>query len=448
MNAIVFVALIASIYQISRRSVNEAVLRVYLPTLLLIPGIYSLRLAHLPPMNFSTLAIYPIGFALLFTQMRNWKLTRMDLWVVLFGAGAFYSNMAATGMNDGIFFMFDMVASALIPYMIGKLLLEQDGMRERFVRRFVGLMFIAAVFSLWEFRMGTNLFTTLFGVFFPDQKPWLMQVRGGWVRVAASYQSAELCGIVFMGALMLSRWLVFIDKDKPEKKYLRVRRSVIVFLALALGVFMSESRGPWLGGILGVIIAQIGASKNVRRMAVITGLFLAIAGTAGYFYAQKYTAGSIYDAENLEQESAIYRRQLMDNYKPIVERGGLFGWGAVDFPKVPGQNSVDNEFLLVQITQGKFGFWLYVLICGETVLSLLRASGRTTNRADLCFYSCLGGILGGELLTLTTVYMGGQTYMLFFLTVGWSQSVRETQLATAAVPQIAAGRFAFQKVFA
>ncbi|MBT9330257.1 O-antigen ligase family protein [Paracidobacterium acidisoli] len=448
MPAIVFAALIASIYQIKRRGVSEAVLRVYLPALLLIPGIYSLRLSHLPPLNFSSLAIYPIGIALLFGHMREWKLTRTDLWVMVFMAGAFYSNLVATGMNDAIFFMFDMVASALFPYMIGKLLLEQPGMRERFARRFVGLMFIAAVLSLWEFRMGTNIFTTAFASFFPGQQPWLMQVRGGWVRVAASYQSAELCGIVFLGALMFGRWLVFVDKDRPEKRYFRVRRSVIIFLALALGVFMSESRGPWLGGILGLVIAQVGASKNVRRAVTIVGLLLAIGGTAGYFYAQRYTAGSIYDADNLEQESAIYRRQLLENYKPIVEQGGFFGWGAVNFPKVPGQNSVDNEFLLVQITQGQLGFWLYVLLCGEAAFSILRATQRGTNPVDLCFYTCLGGLLGGELLTLTTVYMGGQTYMLFFLAVGWSQSLRETQTATATAPQLAPGRFAFQKVFA
>jgi preprotein translocase subunit SecG len=448
MYAIVLLAAIASIYQISVRSAAEAALRVWLPMLLLVSPLYSLAIPHMPSLSFTTCAILPIGFTLLASQMRNWTFSRADIWILLFVGGEFYSNLAATGFGDATYAVFGTICSGLFPYVIGKLILEQDGMRERFARRFTGLMFIVTVLSVAEFRMGFNVFTQIEGMFFPGQRSWLMQVRGGWVRVAGPYMTAELGGIVFLCAMMMGRWLTVVDKDQPEKRYLGMRRSVIVFLALAFGVFMSQSRGPELGAIFGLMIGQIGASKNVRRTAIVIGLFLAIGGTAGYFYAKKYTEGSIYDAKTIEQENAIYRRELLDNYQPIVDRGGFFGWGAVDFPKVAGQPSIDNEFLLLQITQGKLGFWMFVLLCAESALAIFRAAWRTTNQADLCFYTCLGGMLGGELLTLTTVYMGGQSHTLFFLAVGWSQALRATQPATAEVPQIAQGRFAFQKVFA
>jgi hypothetical protein len=59
----------------------------------------------------------------------------------------------------------------------------------------------------------------------------------------------------------------------------------------------------------------------------------------------------------------------------------------------------------------------------------------------------LGCVLG-LLLTLTTVYMGAQSYPLFFLLMGWSQSLRQTQTATATVPEATAARLRFRRVFA
>jgi len=451
MDPLVLISMVLAIVVIKRQSLNDAVIKVYLPSLLIIPEFYSVRLPHLPPIGFAAAAIIPIGFVMFKNHLRDWKVQRADFWLALFVLGATYSELIRDGSSDAVFMLVEQIFSVVLPYAIGKLLLEQDGIRERFARQFVLLLAVVAILSLWEFRMGTNLFTTIIGMFFPAHHAWLMQIRGGWIRVAGPYASCILAGVIFLAGWILSMWVSYVDKiSGTDKKYwFGLRRSLLLPLILFAGLIMAQSRGPWIGAALAFVVARIGKAKNVRRTAIVTICFCCIAGGIGYSYANRYTDGSMAEAKTIEQENAIYRRQLLDNYKPIIEQGGLFGWGSVDFPKVPGQNSIDNEFLLLQITQGKVGFWTYVLLGIESMIAVFMAARRATQRVDLYFALSLGGILAGILLSLSTVYMGAQTGPLFFLFVGWSQSLRQTQTFTAAAPQaVPTARFAFRRVFA
>jgi hypothetical protein len=449
MDPLVLLAMVASIYVISRRSLDDAVIQVFLPVFLIIPGFYSFRLPHLPPIGFADAAIIPIAYIMFRDHLRYWKLQRADVWVVIFILGSAYSEVINDGTSDAVFVLIGNILAGFFPYAIGKLLLERDGMRERFIRQFVNVLAIIAILSLWEFRMGTNLFTTIIGRFFPSHHSWLMQIRGGFVRVAGPFASCILAGVIFLVGWIFSMWVSYVNKmSGNDKKYFGIRSSRLLPLILFAGLFMSQSRGPWIGALFAFVVARVGKAKNIRQTAIVTICFCCIAGGIGYSYAQRYTAGEITDATTIEQENAIYRRQLLDNYKPIIEQGGWFGWGAVDFPKVPGQNSIDNEFLLLQITQGKVGFWSFVLIGMESLIAVITAARRYTQKADLYFYLCIGGTLAGLLLSVSTVYMGAQTFPLFFLLVGWSQSLKQTQTFAAAAPQAASTRFAFRRVFA
>jgi hypothetical protein len=168
----------------------------------------------------------------------------------------------------------------------------------------------------------------------------------------------------------------------------------------------------------------------------------------GYIKAEQYTAGSIWDAKDIEQENAIYRRQLLDSYKPIVQRGGFLGFGVIDWPKIPGMNSIDNEFLFIQITQGQLGYVCFLLLSLEAAIAIFRAVRKATAPTDIYFFLCLGGCIAGFLLSLTTVYLGAQSYPLFFMLIGWSQSLRQTQSGMPALPEASSSRLKFRRVFA
>ena len=127
-----------------------------------------------------------------------------------------------------------------------------------------------------------------------------------------------------------------------------------------------------------------------------------------------------------EQQTAQYRQQLTENYLPVAELGGAWGWG-MNFPRVGGQNSIDNEYLFVYLVQGYMGLIALVLLMLEGAASLLIAGLRATLKEDRHFSFSLLGILAGFVLTLGTVFLGSQAYVIFFMLIGWSQAIRVSQ---------------------
>jgi len=448
MEATVFLVLFYSIYLIKKRSIADATVNLFLPLFLLIPSFYGLRLPHLPGLDFPSAALIPIAVALLVRHWREWKFQRSDLWVALFFAGSYYSELAHSGASNAGLVFAGNVIKGVLPYILGKMVLEQEGVRERFARRYMHIACFVAVVSIWEFRMGNDLFITAENFIF--RTPGIGgQVRGGFVRVAGPFSGAIQAGTLFSIAWLFSMWLGMQDQSRgDDPKYWGLRRSTIRSLAIAGGLLMTLSRGPIIGTILGYLVARIGKAKKMGRTAVITLVLIAIGGTIAYIKIQQYTSADYWSAPTVEQQTAIYRRQLLDNYKPIVEKGGLFGYGVVDRPSVDGQFSIDNAYLFIQVTQGNLGLWTFVLMGMEALLAALLAARRSAQRSDAYFALCMAGGMAGFLLALTSVWLGGSMFSLFFLMVGWSQSLRQTQTVGVLVPQPVNPRFSFRRVIA
>jgi hypothetical protein len=61
---------------------------------------------------------------------------------------------------------------------------------------------------------------------------------------------------------------------------------------------------------------------------------------------------------------------------------------------------------------------------------------------------CVGGAMAGVLLTVTTVWLSPPIFTVFFLLLGWSQSLRQTESVTVVAPQPVSARFSFRRKFA
>ena len=448
MQATVFLVLFLSIYWIKARSVEAAVLDLFLPAYLFIPAVYGFRLPHLPGLNFPTAVLLPVAVTLASRYGREWKFTRADLWIGLFMGGATLTEMLHSDPGTAGLVFFDTFFLGALPYMVGKLLLERDDMRERFIRRFLYLTAIIALISVWEYRMGMNIFARIYAILF-GWGGFVAQVRGGFVRVSASFGGCEQAGTMFGAAFVLSMWLASVDKGKAdEPKYLGLRRSTWILVLTCGGIFMANSRGPELGAVLGFLIARVGKAKNVRRTAIVTLLLIVVGGSIGYVKMMAYSSGSIWDAKDKAQEDAIYRRVLLDEYKPYIQAGGLLGYGVVARPVVAGMFSIDNAFLNIQLIQGDLGLWTYILMYAEALLAAFLAARRATQRSDMVFALCIGGAIAGLMVTLTTLWMGPPMFSLFFLLLGWSQSLRQTQSVAVTAPQAIPARFSFRRVVA
>jgi len=452
---VIFLPLILSLIVLFRKSLEQAILGVYLPVLLCVPLYDSLKLTGLPPLTPANTAIVPIGVWLLATKMRNLRFTRSDGWMVVFGIScevALFQRMPSS--TFGLFALFVFFTNCFFPYLIGKLLIEQQGLREAFVKRFVFLMAIVGAISVYEYRMGTNPFHFVWVRIFPEYgvnggfAAFMGQIRWGFTRASGPVRSSETMGIVFLTATLMAYWLY---RNKMwEKKFRFIShpytKGGLIFAGVCIGMFTCQARGPYLGVMLGLIIARISNGKNLKRRMRYTFIFLIILGGAVYSFGKQYASADA-KVETGDQGNAVYRSQMIQNYWPVVQEGGIFGW-AIKWPIQHGQKSIDNAFLLYGLEQGYAGAGSFIMLLLEALIAISIALKKMKQRQDIDFIFCMGGCILGQIVSLGTVAIEEPMVQIVFLMVGWAQSVSNSEtVGEVAVPEVEAPKFAFRRVF-
>jgi hypothetical protein len=499
----------------SEGGVDTAFLSVYLPTLFLLPIDYTLRVPHLPELSVSQLSVIPVGMVALFRLVRRGSFVLMDFLVLSFLISLTISEVGYEKVTkDGIFLSVASFISMFLPYAIGRTLIE-PGNRIVVVRRIVLLMLLLGAPGFFEWRMGRNLYASIGDVFGVVMSPTI-QLRDGRGRFSAAFQNAEVAGTVIAMALALNTWLAFlwrtrtnrlsiaeapaveeevvlpVGKERRQGMLTDGRRragafagagleveapparvvlgpleqdpnALFAFLAkyhiaeilLVVYIYLTQSRGPELALVAGYLILQIPRFKNVKLATVVVTALLAVGAAGAYQYFSEQTNVTDVNAIHDEQQgSAYYRRQMLELFKPIVERGGWLGWGYMSFPHAQGLGnlgngvqSVDNQFLYVQLGQGKLGYFLFILIAVESVRTAFMRTWRLQSLPDRAFAVCMLSALVMLWITLTTVYMGSQLPQVSFLLIGWAQSIVESRPQVAAEEAATQPAFFFRRVF-
>jgi hypothetical protein len=137
-------------------------------------------------------------------------------------------------------------------------------------------------------------------------------------------------------------------------------------------------------------------------------------------------------ARTMSQESALYRKVLIERYVDIAIDHAALGWGRNTWPKLPGMASIDNYFLLLSLMHGLVatGLLLFVFAWqGTRVFRRGLAEPHDSNSLALTF----AGIFLAVFVTLGTVYLGEQVMPALFFLLGWS----EAYLQRRAMPAVA-----------
>ena len=474
MDLIILIPAVACWVVLARGSVRSALINVYLPSVLLLPQYFELRFTHFPPMTFAATAIIPLGVAIWVSEMRCWRLDWMDLLVLLFAVSAGLSEGLSTvladgkwlrlftspaetlqaDVNNGIFQFIAGITTVILPYMLGKLLIEHgevDGqpMRKMLVRRMVVLLAIVAAISVFDFVIGSSLWQRVFRHFFPGQIVyWPNQMRWGFGRIAGPYGHAILAGMMFLMGLTYCVWLRMFAPDWGGRKVINglpLTLKGLVLWAIVAGLLMTQSRGPWLGVVLALVFVFLMRSFSMGKATAIFLLLLAAFSAAGYFFGNKYSEVAPGQPISEEQDSVIYRRNLIRNYAPLVMERKAFGWGITTYPVMGGQKSIDNEFLMLAVTQGFTGLGLFVAIVAGCAARLLWLAARPMLAEDQGLVFAHLALLIGLMTALSTVYLGEQVMLLFFLIVGWVQGMNPARV-TVGGPAAIAPRFQFRRV--
>jgi hypothetical protein len=413
-----------------RSGTRSAFLNVLLPVLLLFPTNFFLMITHLPNLTFVDVTLLVLGLGLAAMDLPRWKFSRMDLYVVLFIFSCGYSEWVHyAAWRAGAL----AVMEGLVPYMAAKLLLGEPRMAIETIKRFVILVAIASLVGMYEFLFKRNPYSYVWSHFYPGQWGFAgTQIRWGFGRMSGPYTQSELAGIIIMAALLLALWLMrwtpkgtwFGDPASTAGgvRDRKLPRAKMVMLLLALSLYMTQARGPWIGTMVALAVASIGRAQRPGRRAIILLTFFVVVGIPAYQFGKDYLSGPRTDYGS-EKETAQYRAELIDNYIPLAESGGAWGLGRM-VPIVHGQTSIDNEYLFVWLVQGYVGLATFLLIVIEAAVAFSRTGTRAAAARDRQLLFGLLGILLGMAFILTTVWLGAQSFELLFLLAGWSQVIQ------------------------
>jgi hypothetical protein len=407
------------------RSPQRALLGAWLPLLLLVPDGFRAITPGLPDPNFNQAAILPVLAAALIREGRHYRFALTDLLVLAFAVLVGLSEYLASGYSDAQNLMFGTIASVAAPYLCARLLLDSPAMDEALARRLVLVLAGLAVIGLYEAKFGWNPFFGIIGVLFPGQGTgWVTTFRHGIARVAGPYSHAILAGVMMVIAYRLQRWLQSRQAWAVAPTWWPALPGTIggwLRGILLVGSLMTVARGPWLGGLLGGLIVMAGSHPKRGQLFLWGGLGALLLAVPAWLMLSAYMDVAPGAAMSASQESALYRKVLMDKYLAIAIDHAWLGWGLTKWPKVDGMVSVDNYFLLLSLMHGVLACAAFVALFLWVGVRLMRRSLADSLRPDSLHLSLLA-ILAAVFLSVGTVYLGEQVLPLLFLIFGWSEA--------------------------
>ena len=401
--------------------VEKVFCRLALPVLILVPTYYYLNLPALPDLNFFHFALIPIFAWWLFKLVKEHQFSAMDTLVLLYVGLSLLSEFINMGPKDGINLVINRSFQVVMPYLLMKYFFRDPQTRIEILKVLAMLGAVVALLSLSQFKFDISLVDPL-AYIWPEKLTWISQGRWGYVRVIATFTHTILAGLMWAFCAFFALWL---QRRKIWKN--DMLGWMIVFWNVA-GMFMTISRGPILGFFFGLVVFAIGLSVN-RSQYFIVGLFLAVLVIPQVALQFKsYVSIDRFDAKTETQENAIYRWELLENYIDVIKEAPWIGYGIGNRPIVNNQDSVDNQFLYVGLLHGAVVMGLFVLMNLYTCLRLaLYALERSIDSAEGQLAWLLIGCNATWLLTLATVWMGGQTEQMVFMLFAMADALISTE---------------------
>ncbi|MBL8150876.1 MAG: O-antigen ligase family protein [Blastocatellia bacterium] len=420
-------AIIAALIAFTK-SPEKAFLKLYIPLLLIFPDYYRWMLPGLPDPTFSQAAILPIVIAFILQGgFSRWKASFADLLVGGFAFSVACSEYLNAGYNEAQNLAFDMLCWVICPYILAKGIVEPKGLRVDFAKQVVLSLFFISAISLFEFRFGMTPFRLIFDRFFPGQGlGWVTTFRYGFARVAGPYGHAILAGLIIVIGYRLQCWLYWSnhwEKSFKGFEWIPLSKATIIRIVLIGGSIMTMCRGPWIGAVLATGITLIGKTKHRwLTVSLIIALTLSI-GAPGFLYMLSYASVGRAQAQSVAQETAAYRKELLDKYIDIALEHSVFGWGRNTWPKIASMPSIDNHYLLLALMHGLLALGLLVAIflfmMARLFIHSMKVPYGEPSGSTLGF--TLLGIYASIAFSIATVYMGEQSLPIFFLITGWAE---------------------------
>lgn len=437
-----------------RRGPERAFLNVYLPSLLLVQD--ACRTSISGQFNFAESAIIPIAIFYLWREGRNWEWNFSDFLVLAFASIVTIAQYENTDIVVAKNVAVHLAVSTILPYVIIKGLSSRENMCVEVAKRIVVLCTAVAIVSVYEFRMTANLFRDVMSPLYPALFGEIPAFRYGFVRIVGPWDHPILAGIILAVAYRIARWLDWTNNWPGNVPCLPIRKVRFCELALLAGSVMTISRGPWIGAVTAAVIVMLLRVRHRSYVTAFAAVAVFILIVPAYSSIDTYVNTDRLQIHDEAEDSAAYRRELMQEYIVIAEERPTFGWGYNEdgkalYPIIKGMQSIDNHYLLVALTSGVYALAAIVLILLWIPLRLFGFVLRhSRDEPTTALAASLVGVFVIFIVSLSTSWLGAQTQPLLFLSAGWSEALLlAPMLMTVKAPSVARrASYRFERVMA
>ena len=449
--AIIALPAVAALIVCLLRGPKQALLDIYLPTLFLLPHAFTWSISG--QFTFSEPTLLVIALFLLFQHQSEWRWSATDfllmgylaMTVISCGVTASYKLAENTALKE--------FCSIFLAYYVARRTMGREQFAIEVAKRIGVLLTVVAIVSVYEFRMGQDLFFVPFASIFPLPAGNVV-FRSGFMRTQGPFGHAMAQGFMMAVGFLIVCWLDWKGIWHDKLPFLPISKIRFLELWVLAGLIMTISLGDWIGAAGGVIVLFLFGTPN-RKLAFALLIFCAVVfGPMIWSKFNAYMSVNMDAVADKTQQDVVYRNQLLQDYIPVVEERPTWGWGMY-YPVLDGMSSIDNGYLFTALIFGVYALGLWVAILLWNLIWLLGSGLRLPRDHPGASTAVVLGAIYVIIAICNTegaLLANSQIVLLFFFVTGWSVALlksKELRMADAQVVALPpATRFAFRRVMA
>jgi hypothetical protein len=429
MDKIILIPFLISSVLLLNREPKEVFVKVFLPSLTLLPVYYDSKIVSgIPEVYFWSSALIPILIAWAYQGFQDYEYHWMDGIILLYIFSIFFMQWGNGTYKEAQKILFNSLLAMYVPFLMTKSFLKDQKARIIFIKTATGLGAIVAIFNLYEFRMFVNVFDEHLRRMWPHSVVWdvgFVMMRSGFKRAMGPFGHPIVAGYFFSLMIPLAIWCFSQGWYKTKNI-----GKLIVFLNV-VGLITSISRAPIMGTFLGLLIVHFGWSRSKGTIGTVYCVLLSLTLLVALPKFITYISVTRSTATTIDQQNVAYRKEMLEAYTEVVMEKPLSGWGRFSVPTIKGMDSIDNEYLGIALQSGLPTLSFYLLFLFGTLIKIFKyTKSKDYKDPNSRLAWCLIAGWISAIFCQGTVYSGGQTVQYLFMLSGLGQALLNSKSLT------------------
>lgn len=447
MDKTVLFPLIVSAILLASRSPREVFILSFLPALTFFPAYFNVKVVSgVPELYFWSAALVPILAAWAMKGFHGYDYHWMDLFIFAYVFAIFFAQWSNSTYKISQKILFNNLMGICVPYMLVRSFSVDRKALVSLIRAMTVVGAVVAFLNAIEFRMFVNHFDEHLRRLWPTYVVWdtgMVMSRWGFKRALGPFSHPIVAGYVFALIAPLAIWC-YNQGHYPTRR----KGQIIVGLNI-LGIFVSISRAPIIGFLLGLAVIYYGWNKNRAAILTVVSIVGAILLMVIVPKFIDYIAVTRATATTEAQRNVAYRKEMWQAYSEVVMERPYAGWGRFSVPSVKGMKSIDAEYLGVALASGVIALFFYLVFLFGMLIRMILYAQKTAwddpwGRLGWCLIA--GWVCA--IFSQATVYSGAQSVQYLYMLAGIGQILiltRPRETASEAEEPVPA-RFGFARI--